>query len=166
VAVDRSFLAARQYGVKAFPVVFLIDPNGIIEAVHGRWSNTATNNGLDDLEADLRTELDLMLAGRTRADFPKKAPTAEYRAPAAKPGPARNGDAHALKPLCLNCGRTGARRAEARSFAQFTPEPGRVGRRAQHDDGWRRRIGLPARLALGECIRWCRLRFLPLCQSP
>ena len=70
IGIDRGLLAAQQFGVKAYPVVFVVSPNGFIESVHGRWSNTGIDNGLDDLGMELRTEIDILLAGGTRADFP------------------------------------------------------------------------------------------------
>ena len=79
VGVDRGFRAVRQYGVKAYPVVFLIGPDGTIEAVHGRHANTAVNNGLDNLEAELRAELDVLLRSGTRTDFPRNRPARDGR---------------------------------------------------------------------------------------
>ena len=57
VDYDRSVLT--QYGVRAFPAVFLLDREGIVQAVHGRVANIEKNNGLDNLETELR--------GRTRS---------------------------------------------------------------------------------------------------
>lgn len=83
VAIDRGMRAATTYGVKAYPVVFLIGRDGIVEAVHGRWSNTRRNNGIDTIEAEVRTQLDLLLAGKTRADFPPATQPAIRQASAA-----------------------------------------------------------------------------------
>ena len=85
LGVDRSFRAVRGFGVVAYPVVFVIGPNGIVEAVHGRRSNAGVGNGLDDLDMELRTELDILLAGGNRADFPDWEKAAEL---AAAPPPA------------------------------------------------------------------------------
>ncbi len=68
--LDRGLVAVRRYGVQAFPVVFLIGRDGTVEAVHGRIRNTPTHNGLDNLETELRSELDLLLSGYTREQFP------------------------------------------------------------------------------------------------
>jgi thiol-disulfide isomerase/thioredoxin len=70
IGVDRGFRAARMYGVRVFPMVFLVGRDGIIEAVHGRRSNDPTGNGLDDVQNELVTELDILLHGGSRADFP------------------------------------------------------------------------------------------------
>ena len=80
LGVDRTFRAVRGFGVVAYPVVFVIGPNGIVEAVHGRRSNAGVGNGLDDLDMELRTELDILLAGGTRADFPDWEKAAELAA--------------------------------------------------------------------------------------
>jgi hypothetical protein len=55
--------------VLAYPVVFLINKNGVIEAAHGR-TRLALPDGLENLESTLRTKLDLLLGGKTRDDFP------------------------------------------------------------------------------------------------
>jgi hypothetical protein len=67
---DRGRRIARQLGVEAYPVIFLVGKGGTIEAVHGRWNNRMNDNGLDHLDMQLRTELDTLLAGRSRLEFP------------------------------------------------------------------------------------------------
>jgi thiol-disulfide isomerase/thioredoxin len=70
LGLDRDWHTVLQFGVRAFPVVFVLGYDGTVEAVHGRSSNHLTGNGLDDLDSQLRNELDVLLTGRTRADFP------------------------------------------------------------------------------------------------
>lgn len=71
IGSDRAFKVAEQLGVRAFPVVFVIDREGIVQAVHGRRSNRGIHNGMDNVDVELRGEIDTLLLGRTRADFPK-----------------------------------------------------------------------------------------------
>lgn len=70
LGVDRDMSWSHHFGIRAFPVVLLVNPYGIIEAVHGRFANRDVNNGLDDIELQLRAELEVLLGGGTRADFP------------------------------------------------------------------------------------------------
>lgn len=70
VGVDRDWRAAQKVGVRAYPVVFLIGQEGVVESVHGRYSNRIVDNGLDYVDIELSTELDLLLAGGTREGFP------------------------------------------------------------------------------------------------
>jgi len=72
IAVDWDFELIQTYGVRAYPVVFVIGRDGIVEAVHGRLANTAADNGLDNLETELRTEIEILLSGGTRQDFPDR----------------------------------------------------------------------------------------------
>jgi len=74
IGLDRGRELASQFGIVAYPVILLIGRDGVIEAVHGRYNNYARTNGLQDIEAELRTELNILLAGGTRADFPPAAP--------------------------------------------------------------------------------------------
>jgi thiol-disulfide isomerase/thioredoxin len=67
---DAEVKVASEFGIKAYPVIFLIGPEGTVEAVHGRYANRSSDNGLDHIETMLRTELDALLAGHTRAAFP------------------------------------------------------------------------------------------------
>lgn len=83
--LDRGLRAIRVYGVQAFPCVFVIGRDGIVEAVHGRNRNAPRKNGLDNLESDLRTELDLLLAGCTREQFPANQTPATQPATALRP---------------------------------------------------------------------------------
>lgn len=77
IALDRDSKVVQRYGVHAFPVVFLIGLDGTVQAVHGRYSNTEDHNGLDALESDLHTEIDILLAGGTRDYFPVPAPATQ-----------------------------------------------------------------------------------------
>lgn len=83
--LDRGLRAIRVYGVQAFPCVFVIGRDGIVEAVHGRNRNAPRKNGLDNLESDLRTQLDLLLAGCTREQFPANQTPATQPATALRP---------------------------------------------------------------------------------
>jgi thiol-disulfide isomerase/thioredoxin len=86
LAVDRGMIAASRYGVQAYPVIFLIDRSGVIQAAHGRWTALHLLDGLENLEDDLPVELDILLAGKTRADFPKPPAAANrHHSPATRP---------------------------------------------------------------------------------
>lgn len=67
---DPEFRLAAHFGLKAYPVVFVLGYDGTIEAVHGRYANEQKHNGLENLSFQLRTELDTLLAGHTRSSFP------------------------------------------------------------------------------------------------
>lgn len=99
VALDPHETASGRYGVRVFPVVFVLAADGAVQAVHGRTGVVPGSDGLQNLEADLRAQLDLLLAldtpsgrrpltepghpasparqgpaGKTRADFPAPGP--------------------------------------------------------------------------------------------
>jgi len=70
IALDRPRQASVKYYVKSLPTLLLVGKTGTVEAVHiGAGS---TPDQLKALETSIRSELDLLLAGKTRADFPKK----------------------------------------------------------------------------------------------
>jgi thiol-disulfide isomerase/thioredoxin len=76
VGLDPDFAVTRRYAIRGFPVIYVIGKDGLIEAVHGRSPTYAEADGLENLETDLRAQLDLLLAGKTRADFPTTRPAA------------------------------------------------------------------------------------------
>lgn len=69
LGVNRRNELTRYFGVQAYPVVVVARRDGIIEAVHGRWSIEDRGNGLDNLEIELQMELSVLLDGGTWASF-------------------------------------------------------------------------------------------------
>lgn len=62
IAVDARQSSALKYGANRFPMTFVLGKAGIIEAVnHGAPEN---------YETVIKAQVDLLLAGKTRADFP------------------------------------------------------------------------------------------------
>lgn len=61
IAWDSTLTSGRKYGATGYPVLFLLGKNGVIEALH-RGSRIS--------EEDIRAQLDQLLAGKTRQDFP------------------------------------------------------------------------------------------------
>ncbi|MHC4444870.1 MAG: DUF1573 domain-containing protein [Planctomycetota bacterium] len=70
VALDTTMTASTRYHVRSLPTLFLLGKKGTVEAVHKGAGKTS--NQLEAFEKTIRTELDLLLAGKTRKDFPKK----------------------------------------------------------------------------------------------
>lgn len=68
VVLDPAYATASRFGIKSVPTVVLIGKSGVIEAVHEGF--TAPNQAESGYEQMLRSELDLLLEGRTRAEFP------------------------------------------------------------------------------------------------
>jgi len=68
--IDLGYHAINRFGITAFPVIVVVGRDGVIQAVHGRRSNALVDNGLDDIDKELRAELDLLIGGGSREDFP------------------------------------------------------------------------------------------------
>lgn len=107
MAGDRDMTASRAYGASALPAMYIISKSGQIEAVHiGLGMEDAA---LKQYETDITTELDLLLAGKTRADFPKTSGAPADATPVnaapvvpatpATPAAMRKGDALPDRPL-------------------------------------------------------------------
>lgn len=73
IVVDAKQAIGGKFGANRFPMTFVLNKTGVIEAIH--HGNAAS------IETDIKTQLDLLLEGKTRADFPKKAPTAVAESP-------------------------------------------------------------------------------------
>jgi thiol-disulfide isomerase/thioredoxin len=63
MTLDRAGNIGRQYKVGPVPVFFLIGKSGVVEAFHSGAGAVRGNT--------LHEEIDLLLEGKTRADFPK-----------------------------------------------------------------------------------------------
>jgi len=68
--VDYGYRTIGHFGIVAYPVIIVAGRDGVIQAVHGRISNDEVGNGLDDIDKELRAELDLLIGGGSREDFP------------------------------------------------------------------------------------------------
>lgn len=89
VGLDPDYTAARRYAIRAFPFVCLIGKDGRIESVHGRRPTYDDKDGLENLEGDLRSQLDRLLAldtpgGRTPLTEPGGPASPASQGPAGK----------------------------------------------------------------------------------
>ncbi len=74
IALDPRHTASALYGVKGPPTLFLIGMGGVVEAVHKGPGRSVEE--LQAYDSRLRAELNVLLAGRTRQDFPSGAAAA------------------------------------------------------------------------------------------
>jgi hypothetical protein len=70
VAVDPRCMTALRFGIKAVPTLFVIGRNGIVEAAHEGFGSSQEPAAYEQM---VRGELDALIDGRTRADFPREA---------------------------------------------------------------------------------------------
>ena len=98
MASDREMAASVAYGASSLPALYLIGKSGQIEAVHiGLGPGEAA---LKQLEKDITTELDLLLAGKTHADFPTPSSAPANATPVnAPPAALRNAKAVPDRPV-------------------------------------------------------------------
>jgi thiol-disulfide isomerase/thioredoxin len=74
MVLDSKKLIGHPYKVASFPTMFVVGKSGVVEAVH--------IGAKQDFEKALATEVDMLLAGKTRADFPADAAAMSGAAPA------------------------------------------------------------------------------------